>query len=163
MEKQKLSRAKPKGRVFGNDFTFIHDLYKLDLAHMKKDMATQGNAPFLQNVEHVHFYHSFDSTGRKQVKSTMIGGHFHEVTVISEGDDENPPRIKVGPAVKYVSVRNKRTKRVEKRIQPLAMDEHTHDVTYLRSDKLKPRKVSDEFVKFQSKVDTPKAQVDGIL
>lgn len=157
-----IDRAKPKGRVFGNDFYFIHDLFKLNVAKMIKNVAIDGQQPLLEALEHVHHYHSYDSTGKKQDKSTHVGGHFHPIEIISEGDDLNPPVIKVGEACKYVSVRDKRTKKVTKRLMAIEHDNHTHDVTYVRSDKLKPRKVSEEFVKFQSKIALP-PKVEGIL
>jgi len=161
-ENLKIDRSKSTGRVFGNDFFFIHDLFKLDVSKMIKNVAIDGQQPLLEALEHVHVYHSYDSTGKKQDKSTHVGGHFHIVEIVKEGDDQNPPEIKIGPPCKYVQVRNRRTKHVTKTVVPLEHDSHTHEVSYVRSDKLKPRKVSEEFVKFQSKITTP-AKVEGVL
>ena len=158
-----IKREKQSGRVFGNDVFFIHDLFRLELASMKKNIAIDGQAPLWENVPHVHHFHSYDSAGRKQVKSTNIGGHFHEVTMVDEGDENNPPTIKLGPPAKYVSVRNRTSRQVERKVQLLDDDQHTHDVTYVRSDKLKPRRISEEFVKYQSKVESKAAPVDGVL
>lgn len=89
--------------------------------------------------EHVHFFHTYDSNGKKQTKSTSIAGHHHEITVIAQGVDQ-PPKIVCGPAVKEVRRKDPRTKEWVIGLAPADDDKftiqecHVHEIMYLSSE-----------------------------
>lgn len=138
-------------RVYKNAVELDHDLFKLEPATMLKNISFT-NKPHYVPLEHCHIYHTISSDGKKQVASSKTGGHFHLVEVIKEGTEDSPPVLKVGPPLKYAWQRDKmtgRTKRITIPADP--EDKHDHPITYLRSEKIRPRKVNSEFVKFQSR------------
>lgn len=145
---QKTTKIK---RVFKDQFEFTHDLYKLNPAEMKKNISF-NEIPNLQDITHMHFFHSVDSSGIKQTNSTTIGGHFHEMEII-ESDDGSPAevRCKSGPLTYGYKKIMGRKKRVP---VPTLLDEdgtridnHTHFVEYIKSDVLKLRTLNQEAIK----------------
>jgi len=136
--------AKPeiKQRVFKHMDKVHHDLYKLEVAKMAKKIGLgsfedMDDPAIWQWVEHCHFFHTVDSNGRLQFYSTQIGGHFHEMEIIPQGDDQ-PPILKCvsGP---LVWGRVKRKGKFVKEAIPVSGDDHTHDITYLRSEVVERR------------------------
>lgn len=154
LEKQAASeKAERAKRVYKNAVELDHDLFKLEPATMMKNISFTEE-PHYVRLEHCHIFHTINSAGKKQVVSSHTGGHFHEVEVIKEGTDIEPPVLKVGPPLKHAWQRYRRTKRTKKITVPFDdADKHGHAVTYLRSEKIRPRKLNAEFVKFQSAVD----------
>lgn len=135
-----------------------HDLYKLEAASMLKNIS-YTDLPHLVPVEHCHFFHTIDSTGKKQTTCNQVGGHFHEM-IITEVPGK-APTVKCGPAVRYVL--KKIGGKLRKVLEVLQHDQHTHEVTYISSEKISPRKVNNEYVKVQALLDSvaPKP-VDGV-
>lgn len=134
MSKTTKKLSEPK-RVYKGDLEIDHDLFKLEVSTMRKNISINETDPLYTGVEHCHFFHSYDSNGRKQDSCAPIAGHTHEVEMFVNADGDID--AKVGPAVvkkggKYV---------------PFANDNHTHDATYLRSEKIKIRTVNNEAVK----------------
>jgi hypothetical protein len=152
-------------RLMQGEKTVFHDLFKLELATMKKNLSFTGGVE-LESVEHVHHFHTVDSNGKTQVRCGPVGGHFHNCKVV--GTDENGhPKLEVGPAMKWVMKRV----RGKKKLQPVAMpveffsnetevdengevettgsvvDNHTHKATYVRSSSVVQRKVNVEAAK----------------
>ena len=155
------SNAKPKvslevnrpnvvGRIFNEDRLICHDLFKLKVASMKKNMMWHPIDPAdYVSIEHVHFFHTYDSAGKKQIHSTSVGGHFHIMEIEEQGDGL-PPVLKCasGPK-KYVRRKNKYGKnKYEKVIVDVnPIDNHTHEVVYLQSNEQKVRKMNEEAAK----------------
>jgi len=76
-------------RLYKNENQKIdHDLFKLDVAPMMHDKGIQGKKREHIPVEHCHFFHSYDSSGRKQTYSTSIMGHCHKIDVVSNGNGD---------------------------------------------------------------------------
>lgn len=118
-----------------------HDLYKLKLSLFKKNESYRKYEPQLRDVEHVHFYHSTDRTGRPLETSGAVGGHFHKVTVKTLPD--GTMTAECGPPIRWVE----RRQRNGKMVRELAAvkfndgddgrwitDDHTHEVEYLGSE-----------------------------
>jgi hypothetical protein len=74
-------------RVFKDQMTVTHDLFKLLPATMKKNVSYKKFQPELVEMEHAHIFHTVDSRGKKQTSCSAVGGHFHdvEVTVAADG------------------------------------------------------------------------------
>jgi hypothetical protein len=144
-------------RQYKGQQEFDHDLYKLRVATLRRNVS-YNKKPNWETLEHVHTYHSVDSSGSPQRYCTPIGGHFHEMTAMPSKKPGGVPKILCGPPLKFV--RDSEGRKIAIAIQD---DNHTHDVEYRFSEKIKARKLDPEFVKFQTIVAErkPKA-VEGV-
>lgn len=144
--KQHQKEVKPK-RQFKGEQIVNHDLFKLELANMKKNLSWT-DYPRLEDVEHCHFFHTIDKKGKKGEFSSPTGNHFHKVEykVDEEGNligECGPPLRKArkqygvdgngNPMYKYVN-------------EPVNFgkgqsDTHTHDVRYVRSDTIEVKRM----------------------
>ena len=149
----KAARAQ---RVYKNAIELDHDLFKLEPSTMKKNVSFT-DVPSYVSLEHCHIYHTISSDGKRQTQCSPTGGHFHVVEIVKEATETEPPVLKVGPPVKYAWQRNRRTKHTQKIAVPFDEgDDHRHIVQYVRSEKIRPRKLNTEFVKYQSSQAAPK-------
>lgn len=160
------SAAMPQVRWKG-DFEFRHDLVRLKVSTMQKNVSYKKYVPQLEPVQHEHFFHSVDMKGRANRYCQAVGGHFHEVTVDWDRPDAHGnPTIKVGPALREIDVKSKATGKVRKRIEKVRFasgmiegdmdggpeddevvevsyinDEHTHTAQYEGSEMLSPNRL----------------------
>lgn len=137
-----------KERIFRDNRKIFHDLYKLEVESMVKDLGWDKDDPQYHSIEHCHFFHTYDSSGRKQEVSTAVGGHFHIIKVTEQGDGQ-PPKVECvsGPMTwKMVKVKGKRG-RVRKMVPVNDVDHHRHDIQYLQSDEVSLRKANSEAAK----------------
>ena len=141
---------KESTRVLKQTTTLHHDLYLLNESKMKKDtsIGKTGDPEMIIPVSHQHFFHTIDSSGRKMVDCSPIGGHFHEMEIIDKGDG-NPPEVvcKSGPLMWAKKKVHGKWKRV--RVPVNHYDDHKHDVQYLHSEAVTPRKPNVEAAKVQ--------------
>lgn len=150
--------AAPIARVYKGSQEIDHDLFKLVVAKMRRNISWSGGTAPEDYVflDHCHMFHTFDSSGRKQTRSTKTGGHFHEVTITKTS---GVPRVTIsGPKTEI-------RKRVNGRVRPmvidLADDDHTHDAEYIRSERIQIRSSNVEaakveaFVRAQQEVSVP--------
>lgn len=128
----------PTERTYSKTAQIDHDLYKMKVTNMLKNMSWTEE-PDLHKVKHEHWFHTVDSNGTKQKYSSMVGGHFHEMTVTPQ--KSGPPIVKCGPAVKEIKVLQK-GKWVKKLVPYMDEDNHTHDVEYIKSDKITARQIN---------------------
>lgn len=120
-------------RTFGTQSQYTHDLFKLELATFKKNVALAGHEPEYENAEHVHWFHTITSDGKPQTRASSVGGHFHKVEVISQGEGKPPiVRCASGPLKEVVTMQY--GKRVKKEIPVNDVDSHTHNIKYIKSD-----------------------------
>lgn len=134
-----------------------HDLFKLGVAKMLKNISYEDDSPELVKVEHVHFFHSVDSYGKPLNESTTIGGHFHPLEII-----QNPggiPTVICGPAQRRV--RKKIGKKEVAVVQDIEfsdadhpIDDHTHEMIYLGSQEINMREVNVEAAQVEAMVQT---------
>lgn len=112
-------------RVYTEELVIDSDTFKLEVSNFSKNLSFDDKRPLLIGVEHCHFFHTFDSSGKHMTTSNQVGGHHHEVTV---REDKNGKLLaSCGPAI------------------PANFgDNHTHKTTYLKSDRFKVRKMNDE-------------------
>ena len=135
-----------KQRIYASDQVFDHDLYKLRLANMLKNTSWDSRKPVWASVEHVHFFHSITSNGKIQTHTTSIGGHCHRMIEVGKGAD-GLKTYRCGPPMR-LSVKIVRRKKVKEWVE-LSHDDHTHKVDYVRSDKVKARRLNADFAKMQ--------------
>jgi hypothetical protein len=167
------------GRVLKGSQTVMIDHYKLQVAKDRINFAPmqvgdksavvdQDFEPQYVDREHVHFFHSYDSSGKKQVKSTMIGGHFHPIEVIPQGAGKRP-KIVVGPAMKEVKRKDPRTKKWVIAYQPSdeglmpGEDSHTHKWDYLWSEEAQVRAVNLKAVALEQAEAQKQAGPKGVI
>lgn len=170
--------AKPKTitRNFKKNNSVMHDLYKLQVAPMMKNMAMDAEdgvevSPEFIKLEHCHIYHTVDSKGQPQTQCSPIGGHFHIIEVVTPGDGENPPVLKCSGPKKYVRDRITKKKRIVPYEKDYAdhngrtfTDDHTHEITYVSSEEFKPRQINMEATKFVAHIQSKEpAPVPGIV
>jgi len=124
-----------------------HDLYKLEVAQMKKNVSWKYLAPRIETLEHCHIFHSHnEKNGLPNKYCTPVGGHFHEVSVVWDGD--NIVSLKCGPPLSrkkrmIPGLRgNKIVSSVEavkylthpKSGEPDIVDTHEHEISYRHSE-----------------------------
>lgn len=129
--------------IFKNQVTFRHDLFKAELATMKKNTSWKTGQPRIDEIEHVHHYHSRDSFGRVQKYTNPVGGHFHEITF-----DPVSGKIECGPALQKTVVKLKSGK-LKQTVGPISFydenreieikDDHKHEITYKYSEDITPK------------------------
>ena len=144
--KKPTQPVETKRRVRGEEIVH-HDLFKLELSYMKKNVGT-ADRPRLENMEHVHHYHTYDSYGKPQEYCSSVGGHTHKMEIYT--DEEGNLKAKCGPAIR-------KFKKYTKEEVPFT-DNHTHDAVYLDSHEVKKRVRSQ-----QSILGLSKAQEAGSL
>lgn len=134
--------------VYKHQLTFRHDLFKADVAKMKKNVSYTFGHPRIEEIEHVHHYHSHNSFGKPQKYTNTVGGHFHEVTF-----DPQTNKISCGPPLQSKSKKLKtgRIKQVIETVQfydemsdaegraDYIVDKHTHEMVYKFSEELSPK------------------------
>jgi len=151
---------------------FRHDLFKLELERMKKNMSFRSNQIDIQEVEHCHFYHSVSNKGTANQYSSPVGGHFHEV--FTSTDANGNIIAKCGPALQKVTIKI-RTGKFIKRIIPveysyvddidgrdkILKDEHLHNISYIGSEIISSQRIKaqhqsdrDQLQKLQPNFDT---------
>jgi len=142
VEQSELSEQPSTERVYKQDIKIESDLFKLEVAKMKKDMVNNKDNPSLLEIEHCHTWRTFDSDGKPQPHCSPIGGHFHE---IKYQEDENGA-VKVmsvsGPMTWGVAKVKGKFKKTAVPIPDHLEDDHTHTATYIESHKLTARKQS---------------------
>ena len=84
-------------RVYSKDLTFDTDLFKLQVANMLKNAGYDDEKPILQSLEHCHFFRTFDSSGKPQIKCNSVAGHHHEVKI--SVDKEGNLKAQVSEAI----------------------------------------------------------------
>lgn len=129
--------------------SFRTDLFKAEVASYRKNTSWKFAQPKLENVEHCHFFHTYDSNGRPQTKTNSVGGHYHEIKwkvdqsgelvaecgppiVIMDKDPETGKRFRK-PRPKQLAYYSANANDGE---GGLIVDNHTHTMRYVHSEEL---------------------------
>lgn len=123
-------------RIYNDGMHFDSDLFKLEVANMLKNIGYDDKDPVLKNVEHCHFYRTIDSNGRKQNRSSFVGGHTHDVIVKVNENNELVAECAPATGTKF-------------------NDRHTHETTYLKSDAIEKRRMNKDASEFIAKISAP--------
>lgn len=147
-------------RVFAQDRKLIHDLFKLEVATMVKNISW-NDVPEYVKMEHCHFFHTIDSDGKLQTTSNSVGGHFHEMKVTPMPDGVAKVEC-VGIPMSYGK---KKVKGVWKKIAVPYDEEdtHVHDVQYVSSCEIKPRINNTEALKVISVESNKTAAIPDVV
>ena len=94
--------VKPMARVYKGTTEIDHDLYKLGVSKMKRNVGLNGAVEIIE-LEHCHIFHTVDSNGRPQTTCSPVGGHHHEIEVIPQAD--GVPLIKMSGPRKWIKKR----------------------------------------------------------
>lgn len=151
--KKTPAKEESKGieRFYASSKEVDHDLFKLTVALMKKWMGYnkgEKDPEDLISAEHCHFFHTIDSDGKPQQFCSSIGGHFHEMKLVDNGDGVPTVECVSGPLqFKFEAYRkNRSTKRRKVAVPANDYDNHKHDTEYVRSEKVALRKVNKDAV-----------------
>lgn len=151
--KQQVKSPEPKLN-FREQMSVLHHCFKLKPVDMKRDLSWQKGIVKLDSIAHGHYYHSCNSWGQPQKNCNAVGGHFHEVTwSVGESGDLV---AKCGPAMKKVTYKApsgmNKTKIVpiefyDGENQRTIVDNHTHEIEYIHSNKISLAHATDSAVK----------------
>lgn len=138
-------------RVYAGQIELDHDLFKLSVAKMYKNVSWDAD-PHWERFEHCHIFHTIDSNGKKQTTCSPVGGHFHVIETTPQAG--GPPKLAVSPPMRMIRI--KQGKKWVTRPEPIEYENpdhsHTHEVQYLRSQRIKPRALNAEFAKMDAAV-----------
>lgn len=149
-------------RVFGNKFEFKSDLFKLEVAECNINKSW-NDVPNLESVEHVHFYHTYDSDGRKMAKSNTVAGHFHVIEYQEQGEDKPVKIISVSGPMRELKKRIKgRFTKVNEPVHESLEDNHTHEIKYRRTEKIQARQISPNAVNIEASEAQKTAPISGV-
>lgn len=147
-DKKPKQSNKPVERIMRGQQDVHHDLFRLESATTKKNIA-YGASPIWEAIDHKHFFHTVNSDGKPQDKCAPTAGHFHFITVKEENGkfvaECSPPYV--------MGVVKGRKQAVEYK-----NDAHTHDVTYLQSELIKQRVMNADAMKEISRIENENAK-----
>lgn len=151
-----------QNRVYGSKVKIKTDLFKLEVAECNMNKSW-NDVPNLESVEHVHFFHTYDSDGRKMTKTNTVAGHFHAIEVEDQGNDKPAKIISVSPPMRELRrrIKGKFTKVFEP-IDSALEDEHTHEITYRRTEIVDARQVSPNAVSIEAQEANKTAPIAGV-
>lgn len=127
---KKVEKPSEPVRQMKGEVEIYHDLFRLELATFKKNVGLP-NSPRWENTPHVHYFHTYDSAGKKMTEASQVGGHTHVIETWT--DDDGRLRAKCGPAIR-------KYKNNKQEVMP--NDNHTHEITYMYSEKIKARRIN---------------------
>ncbi len=114
-----------------------------------KRNVSYSETPEWQDVEHCHFFHSIDSNGQEQKHCAPVGGHFHEMILITPATETDPPVYKCSPPLRKVRRRNAYGQWEIVTAPANDIDSHTHEIHYKHSELWTPKHINPEFAKLQ--------------
>lgn len=128
--------------VYKGTQSFRHDLFRLSLASLKRNQSFKKGVVKIEEIQHSHFFHTFDSNGRAQTHCTPTGGHFHEVKW--EVGADGILIASCGPALRHVyKKRGGQQRKITELVKwddevndKVVVDSHTHDVVYAWSEEI---------------------------
>ena len=151
--KKQTQTQKETKRIMRGESVVFHDLFKLDTEITFKNISIYKKDPIWEEISHKHFYHTYNSDGRRQTRCAPTAGHFHDVEV-KEVNGEFVANV--GPAKKMIT-RIRRGKSVREEVLLDDKQQHTHEAVYMQSEELTKRKFSEEAAKVISQISSSEA------
>ncbi len=156
---KELGQSEDSGeRVYDSNLVIDHDLFVLKPAEMIKNVSW-NESPEYQKVVHQHFFHTVNSDGEEMDSCSPIGGHFHKMILTKRKG--KVPQVECGPPIKVV-LKKVRGQMVKTEILAEESDDHTHEVVYLKSNKIKMRTLNPEAIRLQAQESQVTAPIPGI-
>lgn len=146
-------------RTFKDSMEFNHDLFCLDVVEMTRNISW-NKKPMWETFPHKHQFHTFDSDGRPQSRSTSALGHYHPMTITQT---DGVPQVICGVAHRDVMMKDEDGIYVKRSMPLEGRESHDHPIVYKYSERLRTRKVNSEALLAVSKVidhQTPKFSSD---
>lgn len=113
------------------------DLFKLEVANFKKNIAHEFEPEMLIDCEHVHFFHTVDIHGNNNTRCNAVANHFHIIET-KPTKDGVPEIVSCSQPFKIKKITNKRTGQTTEQLIPFhQLDNHTHKITYIKSSRIK--------------------------
>lgn len=173
--------TQPQIRWKGSE-TYRHDLFKLGVAKLKKNISWKKKLPEIIQLEHTHLFHSHDNKGQVNKTCVPVAGHYHEVMTLINQDGELI--AKCGPPIRKVEKRLEtgKIKSVPQQVQwvrqnqqtgedELEVDNHVHEVIYLASEEISAAKITEiqksnassiSAMNIQAPRQQPASQIQGV-
>jgi hypothetical protein len=149
-------------RIFGNNFEFKSDLFKLEVAECNLNKSW-NDIPMLESIEHVHFFHTYDSNGRKMARTNIVAGHFHVIEYEEQGGDKPVKILSVsGPMHEVKRKVLGRWQKVAESISDTLQDDHTHKISYRRTERVQARQTSPQAANIEAAEANKTAPISGI-
>jgi len=126
----KTKKVKKPGRQYKGQIEVDHDLFRLEPANTKKNISFRKDQYIWEEIPHKHMFHTVDSDGKPQYRTCPTASHFHKM-VVNDVDGELIAECSGPYQMKMV-----KGQRVE---VPYENDNHKHEVTYLRSERIMQR------------------------
>ncbi len=167
-EPQVAPTVESQQRIYQSAIEFDSDLYRLKTAKMKKNVHWNKSDADWRDVDHEHFFHTFDSNAKKMGDCNSVGGHFHLMKV--ENVPGGVPKVTCSGPKKFIHKKGKKIMVDASDVPPLGedgkpnhgYDGHVHEVVYERSSRMKPRIMNAESVKLISEDANKAANIPGI-
>ena len=149
-------------RIFGNNFEFKSDLFKLEVAECNLNKSW-NDIQMLESIEHVHFFHTYDSNGRKMARTNIVAGHFHVIEYEEQGGDKPVKILSVsGPMHEVKRKVLGRWQKVAESISDTLQDDHTHKISYRRTERVQARQTSPQAANIEAAEANKTAPISGI-
>lgn len=154
--------------TYQQNVEFDSHLFELKSGKMLKNVSWKTDQPDIRQIDHQHFFHTHDSAGKEMKHSTATGGHFHIIEV-SKDPKTGAPIAKCSGPKTFIHKKGKKLlvdmpsfKAVDENGNEIK-DNHTHEIVYARSSRIKPRTVHAEALKIVDQFETSKEQpIPGI-
>jgi hypothetical protein len=160
---EQLAQAKKKVKYnFQKQAGKLHSLYKLLSSTFKKNTSFTS-VPNWEDAEHVHFFHSISSSGDSQTTCVPIGGHFHEMIMVTPATETEPAVYKCSGPLKKVRQKNSQGYWEVVSVPANGVDNHTHEVEYKHSEIWSPTPMNPEFIKLQTQMAAKIVQSDQFI
>jgi len=152
-----------ENRVYREQVVIETDVFKTTIGMMNKNIGTD-RSPRLEPTEHVHFFRTYDSDGKKYTKTNSVGGHYHLVEL--EEQEEGPVKIlSVSGPMRDIKVKDRKKGLVIQSapIHEDLEDTHTHDLVYLESQKIGARIKTAAAAQFVGQEAMKTAKIPGVI
>jgi len=151
-------------RRFNQGFRIESDTFQLTTSKLIKDINNKINDPFFVKHDHQHIWRTFDSDGKKQIYSSPVGGHFHEITFEESKNGEPAKVLSISEPLTFgIEMVRGKPKKVAKPLAEYLEDKHTHEVLYLKSDVVESRVQNPKAINMIAEEAQKTAPVPGVL
>lgn len=163
-QKQFVASEQPttQKRIIGGKGECYSDLFKLEVSacHVNK---SYNDVPDLYEQEHIHWFHTFDSDGKKHTRSNAVSGHFHVIEYAEQGEGKPVKVLSVSGPMHEVKRKIKgRWVKVTEAVSSSLEDDHTHEITYKKTDIVEIRSQSPNAINIVAAEAQKTAPIPGI-
>lgn len=80
------TKEKQVKRLFKDQVEIPSDCFKCEAANYLKNLSWDKKNPNYEPTLHEHYFHTYDSKGKKLDKCSATGGHTHKIEVTTDKD-----------------------------------------------------------------------------